>query len=177
MITIIFEAHSTTFDNENHISSGWNDVRLSQTGIDQAKELGARYAGNQPDAIFFSDLKRAEQTVNIAFDPNMAKLFTDWRLRECNYGDMNASPSSEVDAKKAQCISQPFPGGESYEQCVRRMASFLDDLKRNWEGRTVMIVGHRATQYSLEYLINGKPLADAIAEPWSWQPGWKYQIQ
>lgn len=42
MITIIFESHGTTFDNENHLSSGWFDVELSPLGEKQAKELGER---------------------------------------------------------------------------------------------------------------------------------------
>ncbi len=25
-LTLIFEAHGTTFDNEAHLSSGWNDI-------------------------------------------------------------------------------------------------------------------------------------------------------
>ena len=29
MITIIFEAHATSLDNEAHKASGWNDVALS----------------------------------------------------------------------------------------------------------------------------------------------------
>ncbi len=39
MITIIFEAHGTTFDNEAHLSSGHNDVELSPLGIQQSKEM------------------------------------------------------------------------------------------------------------------------------------------
>ena len=32
MVTIIFETHSTSLDNEKHLSSGWNDVELSELG-------------------------------------------------------------------------------------------------------------------------------------------------
>ena len=39
MVTIIFESHATSFDNENHLSSGHNDVGLSSLGEKQAKEL------------------------------------------------------------------------------------------------------------------------------------------
>ena len=37
-ITLIFEAHGTTFDNEAHLSSGWNDVALSPLGEQQSRE-------------------------------------------------------------------------------------------------------------------------------------------
>lgn len=178
MVTIFFEAHSTTFDNESGIAAGWNDARLSPAGIEQAKDLGVRYDGGQNlDAVFFSDLKRGIQTVNIAFEPNLRKQFSDWRLRECNYGDLNGASKREVEAAKTQYIAAPFPGGESYQDCVKRMYSFLTDLKDRWDGKTVLIVGHRATQYGLEYLINQKPLEQAVSEPWQWQPGWKYELQ
>lgn len=32
MVTIIFEMHSTSLDNEKHLASGWNDVELSELG-------------------------------------------------------------------------------------------------------------------------------------------------
>ena len=67
MVTIIFEAHSTTLDNEAHKSSGWNDVELSKLGLKQSKELGDRYKNDQIDAIFCSDLQRSFKTAEIAF--------------------------------------------------------------------------------------------------------------
>lgn len=67
MITIIFESHATTFDNEAHLSSGHNDVALSPLGIKQAKELGERYKNVHFDVIFCSDLQRSYKTAEIAF--------------------------------------------------------------------------------------------------------------
>lgn len=36
---ITYFVHSTTTDNQNGISSGWNDVGLSELGIRQSHEL------------------------------------------------------------------------------------------------------------------------------------------
>ena len=98
-------------------------------------------------------------------------------MRECDYGDFTQHPSEEVDIEKPKKISEPFPNGESYEQCAERMKYFLQDLLKNYDGKTVMIIGHRATQYSLEYLINGIPLEKIIPAPWKWQPGWIYELK
>ncbi|NCO25008.1 hypothetical protein GW901_00575 [Candidatus Parcubacteria bacterium] len=38
MVTIIFEAHGTTLDNEAHLASGHYDIVLSPLGEKQAKE-------------------------------------------------------------------------------------------------------------------------------------------
>lgn len=177
MVTVIFEAHSTSTDNENNVASGWADSRLSPLGIDQSKQMSQRYAGQQIDAVFCSDLKRSYQTATLAFDFNPKLIYMDWRLRECDYGDLTQGSRAEVDAAKASYITQPFPYGESYEQCVQRIRSFLTDLKARWDGRTIIVIGHRATQYGLEHLLNGKPLEQCITEPWQWQPGWKYRLQ
>ena len=99
MITIIFEAHGTTFDNEKHLSSGWNDVELSELGIKQSAELGERYKDVHFDAIFTSDLKRAYDTGVIAFGTKFP-IIQDERLRECNYGDLTQASSEIVDKEK-----------------------------------------------------------------------------
>ncbi len=173
MVEIIFEPHSTTLDNENHISSGHNDVALSELGVKQSGELGARRGSETFTAVFCSDLQRSYKTAAIAFGHKFP-IIQDPRLRECDYGDLTCHPSSEVDAAKPLHITTPFPHGESYGQAAVRMGEFLKDLKSKYDGRRVLIIGHRATQYSLEHWIKGVSVTDAVSAPWTWQPGWTY---
>ncbi|HRH32796.1 MAG TPA: histidine phosphatase family protein [bacterium] len=175
MISIVFEPHGTTIDNEAHRASGHNDVELSPLGIQQSKEMGERYKDDHFDAIFCSDLQRAYKSAEIGFRDKWP-IIKDARLRECDYGDFTQHPSSEVDVQKPLRISEPFPHGESYEQASERMKSFLQDIKKNYDGKKIMIIGHRATQYGLEYWINKVPLEKIIITPWKWQPGWMYQL-
>jgi probable phosphoglycerate mutase len=83
-ITLAYFVHSTTADNEKHISSGWNDVELSEIGIQQSHILHQTLKGKLFDVIISSDLLRARQTVEIVF-PNHPHVLYDARLRECNY--------------------------------------------------------------------------------------------
>lgn len=175
MITIIFEAHGTTFDNEAHLSSGHNDVELSPLGIRQSKEMGERYKDESFDVIFCSDLQRSYKSAEIAFG-NKYLIVQDSRLRECNYGDLTQHPSEEVDKEKPKRIHTAFPNGESYEQTTDRMKSFIEDLKKNYEGKKVMIIGHRAIQYGLDNLLNGVSLEELTSSHFKWQPGWEYKI-
>ena len=175
MITIIFESHSTTEDNEAKLAAGWYDVALSNLGKMQAKQLGERYADQVFDAVFCSDLQRSYKTAQIAFGDKFP-IVQDKRLRECNYGDMNRRPKADVEAYRAQAITEPFPNGESYEDTSKRMKVFLQNLLENYDGKTVMIIGHRATQYGLEQWIKGLGLKEAVLAPWQWQPGWKYEL-
>lgn len=175
MISIIFETHSTTFDNEAHLSSGHNDVSLSALGIIQAKELGERRKNEHFDAIFCSDLQRSYKTVEIAFG-NKFPIIKDKRLRECDYGDLTQHSDEEVDKEKPKHIKIPFPNGESYEETNNRIKDFLDELKKNYDGKRIMIIGHRATQYGLDHWIEGKDLKSLVTSPFKWQPGWVYQL-
>ncbi len=175
-VEIIFESHGTTYDNEAHLSSGHFDVELSPLGVKQSIEMGERYQNEHFDAIFCSDLQRSYKSGEISFGDKFP-IIKDARLRECDYGELTQHPSAEVDVEKVKRISIPFPGGESYEQTAERMKSFLQDTLRNYDGKRVMIIGHRATQYGLEHWIKGLPLEEVIPAPWKWQPGWTYILE
>src|SRR5688572_4370196 len=99
MITIIFETHSTTVDNQAKLAAGWYDVALSELGEQQAKDLGLRRKGQHFDAIFCSDLQRSYRTAHIAFGDTFP-IIQDARLRECNYGELNRAPKAEVEAMR-----------------------------------------------------------------------------
>jgi alpha-ribazole phosphatase/probable phosphoglycerate mutase len=170
---IIFEAHGTTFDNEAHMASGHNDVDLSALGEKQSKEMGERYKNEKFDVIFCSDLKRSYKSAEIAFGDKFP-IIKDARLRECDYGDFTQKPSEIVDKEKINRIDVPFPNGESHKEATERMKSFLNDIKKDYKGKRIMIIGHRATQYGLENIINKAPMEQLVSSKFTWQPGWKY---
>lgn len=176
MVDIIFEAHGTTFDNETHKSSGHFDVALSPLGEQQSREMGERCKDYHFDAIFTSDLQRAVKSAEIGFGDRFP-IIKDARLKECDYGDFTQHSSEEVEIQKSQRITEPFPNGESYTQTTERMRSFLSDLLRNYDGKRVMIIGHRATQYGLENIINGVSLEELVVMHFKWQPGWEYKLE
>ncbi|MFH1979035.1 MAG: histidine phosphatase family protein [Patescibacteria group bacterium] len=173
---IYFAAHATTTDNEAGIASGWKDVELSELGTQQAKEMKEQLKDIKIDLICCSDLKRAVDTVKIAFDDTIP-VVVDERLRELNYGDLNGASKEIVDSKKMECIKQPFPNGESYEQATERTHEFYKELKEKNPDKTILVVGHRATQYGLDTLINHKTLEELLNVPFKWQPYWEYNFK
>ncbi len=177
MVTIIFEAHGTTVDNEAKRASGHSDSPLSALGEEQAREMGERYKNEEFDAIFCSDLARSYRTAEIAFAGRRMRIKKDARLRECNYGDLTGSPSDTIENERPKRIREPFPNGESYEQAAERIKSFLNDLVSKYDSKQVLIIGHRATQYGLEHFIDGIPLEKVVAAPWTWQPGFVYCLR
>lgn len=167
-VAVVFETHSTTEDNEAGIMTGWLPGRLSAVGREQAAELGRRRA--DVDAVFTFDLGRAIETVQIAFGDGTTPVFLDWRLRECDYGELNGTP------RMARPVDDPFPGGESWRSAVARVARFLDELAELRAGQRVLIVGNIAVRWALRHRVEGAPLEQLAAEEFVWQPGWEYEL-
>jgi hypothetical protein len=100
VITVVFETHSTSEDNERGIATGWLGGRLSRLGREQARALGERRRDDGIDLVASSDLNRAVETVQIAFGEARLPIRLDWRLRECNYGALNGMPRSQLEAER-----------------------------------------------------------------------------
>ncbi|MFH0803896.1 MAG: histidine phosphatase family protein [Candidatus Tagabacteria bacterium] len=172
---IYFATHATTKDNEAKIASGWKDAELSEIGIRQAKELGKTFKEIEIDLICCSDLKRAVDTVKIAFE-NKIPVIIDARLRELNYGDFNGQSNEIVEQMKIEKIKEPFPNGESYKQAIDRVLDFYQELKKNHLDKVVLVVGHRVTQYGLDILTGNKTIEECLNTPFKWQPYWEYRL-
>lgn len=176
-VEITYFVHGTSTDNEKEISSGWFDVGLSDLGVKQSIGLKDQIKGKKFDVVFCSDLKRAVDSAKLTFE-GLAPIMLDARLRECNYGKYNAQPSSTVEPMQENMITERFPEGESYEDVKVRIEGFLNFLKKNYDGKKVAIVSHKAPQLAFDVLLRGKTWVEAFAEDWrktrSWQPGWVY---
>jgi broad specificity phosphatase PhoE len=175
-VTVVYETHATTMDNERGIATGWLPGSLSEAGRREAHELGERRRNDDIAAVFSSDLHRAVETGEIAFRETKIPIYYDARLRECNYGAMNGMRVAQFAGKRTQHIDTPFPDGESYREVVERTRSFLRDINRRYEDKRIVVIGHSANRWSLEHLVNGAALEDLVDAPFSWQPGWEYVV-
>lgn len=175
-VTVIYETHSITTDNEAGIATGWLPGQLSPAGRRLARELGRRRRGSGLAAVFVSDLRRAVQTAEIAFAGSGIPIHQDARLRECNYGTLNGAPLTQVAAERATRIREPFPDGQSYQQVVAQTRALLQELAAGWDRRTVLVIAHSANRWALDCLLNGRALEDLVDAPFAWQPGWTYTL-
>ena len=174
MLEIVFETHSISEDNERGVATGWLPGRLSEHGKEQARALGARRRDDGLGAVYTSDLRRAVETAEIAFAGVEIPIYRDARLRECNYGELNGAPVTELD--RLRHLDEPFPGGESWRQAVARVGDFLGELSRTRDGKRVLLIGHTATRWALDHLVDGVPLEELVAPPFEWQEGWEYRL-
>ena len=173
---LIYFVHGTTYDNANKLCSGWKQVKLTELGKEQAKNLGKVNSHIKFDVIFTSDLTRAIDSADLAF-PNATKI-KDKRLRECNYGDLDGEDKQLVIYEEH--IYTPFPNGESLKDVEERIDNFIKDIKEKYKGKTIGIVAHRAPQLAFEVITKNISWEEANKNDWrktgSWQPGWQYNI-
>ncbi|HEV3312765.1 MAG TPA: histidine phosphatase family protein [Chloroflexota bacterium] len=175
-IRLIYETHSISEDNERGIATGWLPGALSARGRELAGELGRRRPPSEYAAIYVSDLRRAVETAEIAFGNSNIEINLDPRLRECNYGDLNGMPVVKLDTIRSWHVEVPYPNGESYRQVVIRVSAFLDDVRGLRGGQPVLVIGHAATRWALQHLLEGTPLESLVTAPFNWRPGWEFAI-
>ncbi len=179
MLKITYFVHGTTFDNEQDLATGWNQGELSELGRRQATELGKQTAQHRFDVVFCSDLKRAIDSAELGFGEKYT-IIQDARLREANYGSFTGVPADSFKLNLDEYVERPFPGGESYRQIEKRIASFLAEVKKTYSGKHIAIVAHQAPQLALDVLLRARSWEQAMAEDWrhrkAWQPGWGYIV-
>jgi broad specificity phosphatase PhoE len=175
-VSLVYETHSLTTDNESGHATGWNGGELSKEGRKLAAEMGGRRRNDNLAAVFVSDLARAAETATIAFAGSDIPVNYDDRLRECNYGELNGCPVDILRGERRKHISVPFPGGQSYEDVVEQTRDFLVDIKRQFDGRRVFVIAHSANKWALDVILHGAKLEDLVDAGFPWQEGWEYEV-
>ncbi len=179
MIEITYFVHGTTTDNEQDLATGWQEGELSELGREQASNLGGMVANKTFDAVFCSDLQRAVNSADLAFSSQYT-IIQDQRLRECDYGDLTGKSTGTFKDRMTEYVDSPFPNGESYRDVEKRLASFVEMLKQDYQDKHIAIVAHQGPQLALDVILGGKTWVQAIDEDWrkskAWKPGWVYII-
>ncbi|WP_088287245.1 histidine phosphatase family protein [Kineosporia sp. A_224] len=175
-VEVVFETHAWSVDNERGVATGWLPGELSARGRDLARELGARRRDDGISTVLCSDLRRARQTVEIAFEGADVPVLFDTRLRECDYGDLNGAPVAVVHADRAAHLHAPFPAGESWAAALDRVDGALDEIAVRWAGQRVLVVGHVATRWALDRRVLGASLDTLSSSDFGWREGWEYLL-
>lgn len=149
MIKIYLTRHSKTKWNEEKRLQGRKDSPLTQKGIENALALKKYIQNMQFDFIFSSPIQRAYRTAEIVFENQ--NIIQDARLSEMNFGDFEGRKISDIlktddelyhqlwhEPEKFTCI----PHGETYDQVIERVTSFLKDIEHLPDQSQVMIVTH-----------------------------------
>jgi 2,3-bisphosphoglycerate-dependent phosphoglycerate mutase len=139
----------STWNREGRIQ-GQLDPPLSALGLDQARELASKLAGQPLQAVYASDLQRAHQTaVPIAAALGL-EVIVKPELREIGLGEWEGKTGTEVQAQSPALwqawSEQPswdlIPGCEGKVPFEARVRSFLDQVFAAHPEGEILCVAH-----------------------------------
>ena len=142
---------------------GHYDSTVTYKGLRQIKALKDRFAGEQIDACYSSDLVRTRTTAASVWQPKHLPLRCDPRLREVHLGEWEDVPFGQLDQEQPEMLlrfnQDPYhwhvAGGEDYLIYSGRFLQALEEIARLHDGETVALFSHgcviRSVQQRLFY--------------------------
>ncbi|OJB29034.1 phosphoglycerate mutase [Burkholderia ubonensis] len=169
---ILFIRHGETAWNRIRRIQGHIDIPLADSGLAQAQRLAVRLAretrdGARVDAIYSSDLMRAQQTAQPAADALGLPLVLRAGLRERAYGIFQGHDSTEIEARFPDAYAawqtrdpgfEP-EGGESQRAFYHRVLHALEPIVAAHPGGRIACVAHGGVLDCVYRFANGLDLA------------------
>lgn len=147
--------HGETEWNTEKRYQGQQDSPLTVNGIRQAKDVAEKMKGVKFDAIFSSDLLRAQRTAEIIALEHKMAVMTREILRERNFGSLEGknvqetlSELREVFEKLDRMSAQDrfkavyADGMESDDALAVRLTTFIREAAVAYAGKNVLVVSH-----------------------------------
>ena len=167
--------HGETDWNRNGRVQGQLDVPLNATGQWQVHRLALALADERIDAIYSSDLARAQQTAMAVARGCGAAIETDPGLRERGFGVFEGMRYAEVSERWPELSARwrrrdpafGAPGGETLTDFFDRSIAAVSRLALRHPGQTIAVVSHGGVMDCL-YRAAARLALDA---PRSWRLG------
>lgn len=140
--------HGETEKNRQGLLLGQKDVELNEIGINQAYELGKKMKNLKIDLIVSSSMTRAKQTTEIVSSYIHKPIKIEPRLIERNIGAYDGLALREVQEKfqkgytSEMAYNKTPPGGESSQEVQERVFAALNDLKKNYPNKKILVITH-----------------------------------
>ncbi|HEY2564316.1 MAG TPA: histidine phosphatase family protein [Acidimicrobiales bacterium] len=160
-----------------HGESTWNVLGLVQGHADQAvltrqgrrqaQLLTHRLGGRTIEAVYTSDLRRAQETAAILADSLRLQPQPHSALRERSLGVLQGSPAGSlapavtgIDGDRVVDSDARPSGGESLDDLYKRVAGFVDWLRHDLHGADALVVAHGGTVRMIRAYCAGRSVGD-----------------
>jgi broad specificity phosphatase PhoE len=157
-LKLILVRHGETYWNKERIVQGGDsDIELNDTGLEQARKIGAFLKSEPIIAIISSPLKRAIATAEAVANRHELSVEIDQGLRELRVGDLEGISLSSLSTTFSQFLMQwwqdkgstKLPNGESLIDLQQRAWNVIESLLERYKGNpehnkdtTVVVVSH-----------------------------------
>lgn len=149
MLRLLLVRHGETDWNTAHRYQGHTDIPLNDEGQRQARLLARALAGETVSKLYASDLKRAAETAAVLAETLGIHVESTTELREMHFGVLEGKTWAEAEASNPAMLAnwladrdRPPPGGETQTAFTMRIAGFLDRIRHEHDGETVLIAAH-----------------------------------
>ena len=136
--------------NKNTENSG-----LSEKGIEQINEVSSKLKKYKIDKIYISPMKRVRESYEILKNKcNFLECKEEPRINAIIsgvlHGHVNEKSEEYVNKLPYEAIiskqfSYDYQTGESQFRAVQRVYNFLDEIKKEWQHKNVLLVTHKST--------------------------------
>lgn len=168
---VLFIRHGETDWNRIKRIQGHIDIPLATSGVEQAQRLAERLAieareGSRLDAVYSSDLLRAQQTAQPFADVLGLSLQLNKGLRERNYGAFQGHDSDEIASRFPDEYAQwqtrdpgfSPPEGESQRVFYHRVLHAIEPIVAAHPDGRIAVVAHGGVLDCVYRFANGLPL-------------------
>jgi probable phosphoglycerate mutase len=155
---ILFVRHGETDWNVLNKLQGQTDNPLNETGIRQAYALQEKIVDYNIDVIISSPLKRALKTAEIINEKLNVPLIIRKELIERGLGIYESKTREERDVLGVDlrlATNAKIPTVESADEISERVFGLLDDIKKEYKDKTVLLVSHRGVGRVIEWYFDG----------------------
>ncbi len=150
MTELVLIRHGETEMNRELRFQGHVDVGLNAVGLEQARRLAHRMAGEQADALYASDLLRARQTAQPIGGELALVALPDAALREQSFGRVDGMRVDDIKLQHPEAWegwlrfdeNYAMPEGESTRQFHARVMDALHRLVSAHPDQRLVVVTH-----------------------------------
>ncbi len=154
---LVLVRHGQSQWNLENRFTGWVDVSITPLGATEAHRAGKELKGIRFDCAFTSDLKRAQETLDILLEELGQKnipIYKDKALNERHYGDLQGLNKAETakiygDAqvhiwRRSFDVKPPGKDGESLKDTAARTLPYFDAqiMPKAKAGQNVLVSAH-----------------------------------
>ncbi|MCL2222679.1 MAG: histidine phosphatase family protein [Oscillospiraceae bacterium] len=141
---------------------GKNDPPLNETGLEQARSVVSSLSGKGISMILSSPQIRTMATAEIIAEGiglEDAKIMKGMKLHERDFGDLEGTPTSEVDmfAQNSWFHNAETPNGETVKETANRVIAYMNNMVKIFRTKTMLLVVPEHLLGVMFWFFNGLP--------------------
>jgi len=165
--------HGQTDWNEERRVQGQSESRLTDLGIQQAKELGERIQHLHFDHVICSSSVRTRQTASHVFAPDINQIDYLDSLREIHLGPWEGHLYDDIAARDPESFEHfwqaphlfDVDGAETFFQLQERAIATVQELLTIFQQKQVAIISHGALIKTILCHIENRPMSELWTPP------------